>query len=28
MNPVLMGILTGITVFISLNILKKGTSYV
>jgi len=28
MNPVLMGILTGITVFISLNIMKKGTSYV
>ena len=28
MNPVLMGILTGITVFISLNIIKKGTSYV
>ena len=28
MNPVIMGILTGITVFISLNILKKGTSYV
>ena len=28
MNPVLMGIITGITVFISLNIMKKGTSYV
>lgn len=28
MNPVLMGILTGITVFISLNIMKKGSSYV
>ena len=28
MNPVIMGILTGITVFISLNIMKKGISYV
>ena len=28
MNPVLMGVLTGITVFISLNIMKKGSSYV
>lgn len=28
MNPVLMGIITGITVFISLNIMKKGNSYV
>ena len=28
MNPVIMGILTGITVFISLNIVKKGISYV